>query len=145
MPARGPRDQLTTATRSPRALLEILTLSGAPMPRTTSHSVWPSATVPLRAGGAPAAPSVMALASAGAPAGAMPGQAPSALTKSSAVTGLSGVSGAVSIDTFLMNSLPERENHSASFDRRSDENIFDALEQPAMAGASSSNISNRFR
>jgi hypothetical protein len=44
-----------------------------------------------------------------------------------------------------MNSLPERENHSASFDRRSDENIFDALEQPAMTGASASNTSNRFR
>jgi hypothetical protein len=44
-----------------------------------------------------------------------------------------------------MNSLPERENHSASFDRRSDENISDVLEQPAMTGASSSNISSRFR
>src|SRR5712672_2450367 len=143
MPARPPREKVTTATRSPRGLLERLTLSGAPMPRNTSHSVCPSATVPAVEGGAPAAPLASALASPGA--GATPGQPPSALTRSSAVTGLSGLSGGVSIETFLMNSLPERENHSASFDRRSDENIFDALEQPAMAGASSSNISNRFR
>src|SRR5882762_126859 len=135
-----------TATRSPRGLLERLTLSGAPMPRTTSHSVWPSATDPVVEGvGAAAAPSVNALASAGPLGGAIPGQSPSALTKSSEVTGLLGVRGAVSIETFLMNSLPERENHSASFDRRSDENISDVLEQPAMTGASSSNISSRFR
>ena len=49
----------------------------------------------------------------------MPGQPPSALTRSSAVTGLSGVSGGVSIETLLMNNRPERENHSASFDSRS--------------------------
>src|SRR6478672_952397 len=115
-----------TATRSPRALFERLTLSGAPMPRTTSHSVWPSATAPVVEGaGAPPAPSVEALASAGPPGGAIPGQSPSALTSSSAVTGLLGVSGGVSIETFLMNTLPERENHSASFDKRSD-----APEQP---------------
>jgi hypothetical protein len=44
-----------------------------------------------------------------------------------------------------MNSLPERENHSASFDRRSDEKMSDVLEQPAMTGASRSNASSRFR
>src|ERR1700742_1060364 len=112
MPARGPRDHVTTAILSPPGLAERLTLSGAPMPRTTSHSVWPSATVPrLEGTGAPGAPSVAAVASAGPPGGAIPGQPPSALTRSSAVTGLSGVRGAVSIETGLMNSRPERENH----------------------------------
>jgi hypothetical protein len=56
-----------------------------------------------------------------------------------------GVNGGVSIETFLMNNLPERENHSASFDRRSDENMSDAPEQPATSGANSSNASRRFR
>jgi len=56
-----------------------------------------------------------------------------------------GVKGGVSIETFLMNNLPERENHSASFDRRSDENMSDAPEHPAMTGANSSNASRRFR
>src|ERR1700681_4538208 len=75
MPARDPFDQVTTATRSPRGLLERLTLSGAPMPRTTSHSVWPSATVPPFAGGGlPAAPSASALASPAPGGGAIPGQ-----------------------------------------------------------------------
>jgi len=64
MPARGLREKVTTATRSPRPLLERLTLSGTPMPRMTSHSVWPSATVPpLAAGAPPAAPSASAFAS----------------------------------------------------------------------------------
>ena len=72
----------------------------------------------------------------------MPGQAPSALTRSSAVTGLSGVSGGVSIDTFRMNSRPERENHSASFDSRSDWNMSAPPEQPATAGAITSNANN---
>jgi len=85
------------------------------------------------------------LASAGPPGGAIPGQSPSALTKSSDVTGLFGIKGGVSIETLRMNSLPERENHSASFDRRSDENISDAPEQPAMTGASKTNASNRVR
>ena len=65
------------------------------------------------------------------PAAPFPGQPPSALTSSSGVTGLSGVSGGVSIETFLMNTRPERENQSASFDIRSD-----APEQPASAGPS---------
>src|SRR6478609_9603677 len=127
MPARGPRNQVTTAIRSPRGLLERLTLSGAPMPRTTSHSVWPSATEPPLgwAAGAPAGPSVRALASLGPPGAAMPGQAPSALTRSSAATGVFGLSGGASIETLRMNRRPERENHSASFDIRSL-----ALEQP---------------
>jgi hypothetical protein len=56
-----------------------------------------------------------------------------------------GVKGGVSIETFLMNSLPERENHSASFDRRSDENISDVLEHPVMTGANRSSASIRFR
>jgi hypothetical protein len=80
------------------------------------------------------------LASAGPFGGVIPGQSPSALTRSSAVTGLLGVKGGVSIETFLMNSLPERENHSASFDSRSD-----VLEQPAMTGASRRSASSRFR
>jgi hypothetical protein len=58
---------------------------------------------------------------------------------------LFGVSGGVSIETLLMNNLPERENHCASFDSRSDENMSDALEQPARAGANSSNASRQFR
>src|SRR6476620_10644203 len=127
------------ATRSPRALLERLTLSGAPMPRTTSHSVCPSATVPVVEGaGAPAAPSASALAPL--PAGAIPGQPPSAATSSSGVTALSGLSGGVSIDTLRMNTRPVRENQSASFDMRSD-----APEQPASAGPSSNNVSSGFR
>jgi len=70
----------------------------------------------------------------------MPGQAPSALTRSSAVTGLSGVSGGVSIDTFLMNSRPGRENHSASFDSRSADEP-----QPVTSGASTSSAKSCFR
>src|SRR6516162_5321928 len=131
MPARAPCDQVTTVTRSPRGPWEMLTLTGAPMPRTTSHSVCPSATDPDDGGAAPAGPSVSALALVGLPAGAMPGQAPSALTRSSAVTGLSGVKGGASIETFLMNSRPGRENHSASF-----RVIRSGVpEQPAISGA----------
>src|ERR1700722_13729527 len=134
-----------TATRSPRGLFERLTLVGGPIPRTTSHSVWPSATVPVVEGtGVAAAPSARALALAGMAADVIPGQKPSALTRSSEVTGLSGVKGGVSIETFLMKSLPLRENHSASFDRRSDENISDAPAQPANIGANTSNASSRF-
>ena len=70
----------------------------------------------------------------------MPGQAPSALTSSSGVTALVGLSGGVSIETLRMNTRPERENQSASFDIRSD-----APEQPASAGPSSINTSNGFR
>src|ERR1700751_5588000 len=145
MPARAPCDQVTTATRSLRALAEILTLSGAPIPRTTSHSVWPSATVPVvPGGGAPAPASVDAFASAGPAGGGLAGHAPSALTRSSAGTGVSGVSGGASIETFLMNSRPGRENHSASFDNRSDWNMLDAPEQPAIAGARTSNNASCF-
>src|SRR5882762_7380382 len=143
MPARPPREKLTTATRSPRGLLERLTLSGAPMPRTTSHSVCPSATVPEVEGGAPAAPLASALASPAA--GAMPGQAPSALTRSSAATGFSGLSGAASIETLRTNSRPERENHCASFESKSDCRRSDVPEQPAISGASAHNASSRFR
>src|ERR1700761_1175930 len=108
-----------TATRSPRELFDRLTLPGAPMPRTTSHSVWPSATVPVVAGGgAPAAPSVRALAPAGGP---MPGQKPSALTISSEVTGAFGVSGGVSIETLLIDRRPGLGNHCAYFCSRSGE------------------------
>src|SRR5215213_7356329 len=138
MPARPPREKVTTATRSPRGLLERLTLSGAPMPRTTSHSVWPSATLPVVEGGLPAAPSASAFAPA--PGAAIPGQPPSAATSSSGVTGLSAVSGGVSIETFRMNTRPVRENQSASFDMRSV-----APEQPASAGPSSNNVSSDFR
>ncbi len=70
----------------------------------------------------------------------MPGQPPSALTKSAGPTGLSGVSGGVSIETFRTNTLPVRENQSASFDSRSD-----APEQPAITGASTSSASSGFR
>jgi hypothetical protein len=61
------------------------------------------------------------------------------------VTGLSGVRGGVSIETFLMKSLPLRENHSASREKRSDENISDVPAQPAIMGANTSNASMRFR
>jgi hypothetical protein len=55
--------------------------------------------------------------------------------RSSGVTGLSGVSGGVSIETLLTNTLPDRENQSASFDSRSDDNMSDALPQPDTSGA----------
>src|SRR3954447_3307592 len=125
MPARGPVVHVITATRRPAASFERLTLEGAPMPRTTSHSVWPSATVPPMGAGV-----VDALASAGPADGAMPGQPPSALTRSSAPTGLSGVSGGDSIEMFLMNNRLGLLNHSASFDSRSV-----PPEQPASSGA----------
>jgi len=89
-------------------------------PRTTSHSVMTKRHRPVvEAVGAAAAPSVSALASAGPFGGAIPGQSPSALAKSSELTGLLGVRGGVSIETFLMNSLPERENipHLSTADR----------------------------
>src|SRR5215472_14533414 len=140
MPARPPRDQVTTATRSPPALLEMLTLSGAPMPRTTSHSVCPSATDPRPCGGAPADPSVNALASAGLPDGVIPGQAPSALTRSSALTGSFGLKGGASIDTFLMKSRPGRENHSASFTALKSGS---APVQPEINGASAKSAQSR--
>src|SRR5258705_12927427 len=109
------------------------------MPRTTSHSVCPSATLPaVEGGGLPAAPSASAFAPA--PGAAIPGQPPSALTSSSGVTAFSGLSGGVSIDTFRMNTRPVRENQSASFDIRSV-----APEQPASAGPSSNNVSSGFR
>src|SRR3954453_1413384 len=108
------------------------------MPRTTSHSVCPSATVPVVEGTGP--PAASALASVAPGGGAMPGQAPSALTRSSAVTGLSAESGGGSIDTLRMKKGAERENQSASFERRSD-----ALLQPARTGPSSSNAINGFR
>lgn|SRR5947209_5455937 len=138
MPAREPRDQVTEATRRPAASVERLTLSGVPMPRATSHSVWPSATEPPRAAGGALAPSDDALGS-----GAIPGHCPSALIRSSGVMGLSGVSGAVSIETFRMNSLPGRENQSASFDSMSLPKLA-ALEQPAISGAATASSSNRF-
>src|SRR5947208_15270679 len=126
MPARGPVVQVTPATRLPAASPERLTLEGALKPRTTSHSVWPSATVPPMGAG----DVVDALASAGPGCGAMPAQPPSALTRSSAPTGLSGVSGGDSIEMFLMNSRLGLLNHSASFDSRSV-----PPEQPASSGA----------
>jgi len=77
---------------------------------------------------------VDALASAGPGGGAMPGQAPSALTRSWAPTGLSGVSGGDSIEMFLMKRRPGLWNHSASFDNRSA-----PPEQPATSGATAAN------
>src|SRR6201992_4179704 len=124
----------------------MLTALGAPMARTTSHSVWPSATVPVATGAGAAAPSDNALAFVGIFADAIPGQAPSALTRSSAVTGLSGVSGGVSIETFLMKRRPLRENHSASFDMRSEEKISEAVApHPDSTGASNRSASTGFR
>jgi hypothetical protein len=141
MPARAPCDQVTMATRSPCGLLDRLTLSGAPIPRTTSHSVCPSATCPPAvAGGAPAGLSVSALASPGPPGAGIPGQAPLAVTRSSAETGLSGVSGGESIDTLRMNRRPGRENHSESFDSRSE-----LPEHPATNGASAISAKSRGR
>src|SRR4051812_37907790 len=101
------------------------------MPRTTSHSVWPSATVPPMGAGV-----VDALASAGPADGAMPGQPPSALTRSSAPTGLSGVSGGDSIEMFLMNNRLGLLNHSASFAEAS-RSV--PPEQPAISGATAAN------
>src|SRR5579872_2480275 len=123
----------------------MLTLSGAPMPRTTSHSVCPSATVPVLVGAAAVPPSD-ALALDGTPADPIPGQAPSALTRSSGPTGLLGVSGGASIETFLINGRPLRENHSASFDSKSDEKKSEAVApQPARMGADNSSASTVFR
>ena len=54
-------------------------------------------------------------------------------------------SGGVSIETFLMKSLPLRENHSASFDNRSDEKISEVVApQPTIRGASTSSASTEF-
>ena len=62
------------------------------------------------------------------------------------VTGFSGVSGGVSIETLLMKRRPLRENHSASFDMRSEEKISEAVApQPVSTGASRSNASTDFR
>src|SRR3954452_14587487 len=113
----------------------MLTVSGAPIPRTTSHSVWPSATVPPATGGGAAAGS---FAIAFAPAGAMPGHAPSALTRSSAVAGLSGVSGGASIEMLLMNRRCGRLNHSVSFERKSG-----VPEHPDTTGTSTRNARAR--
>ena len=88
-------------------------------------------------GGAPVA---CAFASAAPGGGAMPGQLPSALTRSSLVTGLSGVSGGDSIEMLRMNTRPGRENQSASREKMSD-----APEQPARPGASTSKASSEFR
>src|SRR5258708_36456755 len=99
------------------------------MPRATSHSVCSSATAPGLVVGAAAAPLVSALASAEVPGGAMPGHCPSALIRSSGVIGLSGVNGAGSIETFLVETLPGRGNQSASLDSMSEGNKFEALPQ----------------
>lgn len=64
----------------------------------------------------------------------MPGQAPSALTRSSAPTGFSGVSGGDSIEMFLMNRRLGVLNHWASLDSRSV-----PPEQPATSGATAAN------
>jgi hypothetical protein len=61
------------------------------------------------------------------------------------VTGLSGVSGGASIETLLMIRRAGRFIHSASFDYLSVWNISDAPEQPAIAGASTSNSASCFR
>ena len=60
------------------------------------------------------------------------------------MTGLSGDSGGVSIETFLMNVRPGRENQAASFDIRSDENTSDMLApaQPPSSGARTVRASN---
>jgi hypothetical protein len=44
-----------------------------------------------------------------------------------------------------MKILPLRENHSASFDKRSDEKKSDVAAQPAIMGAISSSVSTDFR
>src|SRR3954453_9005109 len=113
MPARGPVVQVTTATRLPAASPERLTLEGTPMPRPTSHSVWPSATVPPMTAGAV----VYVFASAGPGGGTMPAQAPSALTIFSTPTGVSGVNGGDSIEMLLINRRLGMLNHCASLDR----------------------------
>jgi hypothetical protein len=77
---------------------------------------------------------VDALASAGPGGGAMPAQPPSALTRSSAPTGLSGVSGGDSIEMLLMNRRLGVLNHWVSLDNRSD-----PPEQPATSGATAAN------
>ena len=129
------------------------------MPRVTSHSVWPSATVPpvatgagvdAGAGAAPvvgaaAGPSDNALDSAAPIGGAIPGQSPSALIRSSGVIGLSGVSGGASMEIFFLNTLLGVENQSASLENTSDENTLDALPQLASTGAINSSDSIVFR
>ena len=95
--------------------------------------------------GAAAAPSDSALDAPAPIDGAMPGQRPSALMRSSGVAGLSGVSGGVSIETFLINSLPYRDMQSASLDSRSEDIMSDALPQPDTTGATKSSNINAFR
>ena len=68
----------------------------------------------------------------------MPGQAPSALTRSSAPTGVVGFSGGALIDTLLIDSLPACENQSASLEKKSD-----VFEQPAIIGANASSSDSR--
>ena len=71
-----------------------------------------------------------------------PGTAAVGADEISGVTGLSGVSGGVSIETFRMNTRPGRENQSASFDSRSDAR----RSSPHSAAApSSNNASSGFR
>ncbi|MGH6677501.1 MAG: hypothetical protein ACREDL_00830, partial [Bradyrhizobium sp.] len=81
--------------------------------------------------------SVEASALAGLAGAGIPGHAPSALTRSSGVTGLSGVSGGASTETFLTKNRLGRDNHFVSLEKRSE-----ALEHPAITGASESNSSN---
>jgi len=84
------------------------------MPRTTSHSVWPSATTPVPCGGgAPAAPLASALAcrSTGR---RHAGDSRPRRCEIFAVTALFGVSGGVSIEMLRMNIRLGRENQSAS-------------------------------
>jgi hypothetical protein len=76
---------------------------------------------------------VDALASAGPGCGAMPAQPPSALTRSSAPTALSGVSGGDSIEMFRMNMRLGVLNHWASLENTS------VPEQPATSGATAAN------
>src|ERR1700748_2068400 len=110
----------------------MLTLLGTPTARTTSHSVWPSATVPVTGCEvAAAAASADAFASVGPGGAIIPGHIPSELTRSSDVIGLSGVNGGAWM--LWIESLPDRLNQSASRDSRSDENMSPMLapEQPA--------------
>src|ERR1700744_5289759 len=100
----------------------MLTLLGTPTARTKSHSVWPSATVPVTGCGVTAAAATAdAFASAGPGGGVIPEHIPSGLTRSCDVIGFCGGNGGAWM--LSIESLPVRLNQSASRDIRSDENM----------------------
>ncbi len=93
---------MTTATRSPRGIVGEVDTVGC---TDAAHDVAFGVAERHRSGRGgrrTARRAICQRVGARHPGGAIPGQPPSALTSSSGVTGLSGVSGGVSIEMFLM-------------------------------------------